>query len=162
MQLSSCWKKIEKNANFWRKNYFGLFFLVLTNMTNVREHYIGAHPVFDRYCASYMIVSLGPKKSRTKFFKIKSIVPKKRLLPFFFWSYPLWQISSKLLLDSTRFYGIYGASYSIISLTQKSLLKTQIFEKKGKFSSEKNILGYFFSYYRTWQTSWKNLKGYTK
>ena len=34
------------------------------------------------------------------------------------------------------------------SLTPKVLLKTRIFEKKGKLSSEENILAYFLSYYR--------------
>ena len=35
--------------------------------------------------------------------------------------------------------------------------KTKIFEKKGNLSSEEKIFAYFFSYYRTWQTSGNNL-----
>ena len=34
------------------------------------------------------------------------------------------------------------------SLTPKVSLKTKLFEKKGKLSSEENILAYFLSYYR--------------
>ena len=33
-------------------------------------------------------------------------------------------------------------------LRPERLLKTQFFEKKGKISSEKNIVAYFSSYYR--------------
>ena len=36
-------------------------------------------------------------------------------------------------------------------------LKTKIFEEKGNIYSEVKILAYFFSYYRTWQTSGNNL-----
>ena len=41
----------------------------------------------------------------------------------------------------------------INSVTPKKLLKTQIFEKKGKLSSEKKFLACFFSHYRVWETS---------
>ena len=37
-----------------------------------------------KYGALYVIIFLEPKKSRTKFFKIKSIVPKKKFLAHFF------------------------------------------------------------------------------
>ena len=42
--------------------------------------------VFNKYGAIYMIISLGLKKSKTKLFKIKGIVPKKNRFcpPFFF------------------------------------------------------------------------------
>ena len=39
---------------------------------------------FNKYGAFYMIIFLGPKKSRTKLFKIKAIVAKKKDFgPFF-------------------------------------------------------------------------------
>ena len=53
--------------------------------------------------------------------------------------YRVWQTSGNILLGSTRYYGILCAGYKITSVTPKRLLKTQIFEKKGYFSSEKYI-----------------------
>ena len=45
-------------------------------------------------------------------------------------------------------------------------MKTQIFEKKGQLSNEKNFVAYFFSYYRTWKYRWttfyKSLQGISK
>ena len=88
-----------------------------------------------------MVISKGPNKSRTKFFKIKAIVPKKKIFAIFFWSYPLWQTSAYLLLCSTRYFGRYGISYKILSLTPKNLLKTQSFEKKkANFPVKKSFL----------------------
>ena len=41
------------------------------------------------------------------------------------------------LLGSTVYFSIYGASYTIISLTPKRLLKTQIREKKASLPVKK-------------------------
>ena len=98
---------------------------------------------FDRYCASYVITLLGPKKSRTNFFKIKAIVPEKKISANFFSCCPLWQTWSNILLCSTRYFGIYGVSYKIISLTPRSLLKTQVFEKKEPFQWRKDSSLFF-------------------
>ena len=103
---------------------------------------------FEKYCASYMIISLWPNKSRTNFFKFKAIVPNKKILANSFWCYPLWQTSNNFLLCSMRLFGSFGVSYKTISLTPKSLLKTQFFEKKGKLFSEEKILANFISHFR--------------
>ena len=50
-------------------------------MTNVREQLLRVHKLFDEYCLSYKILSSGPKKSRTKILKIKTIVPKWKVWP---------------------------------------------------------------------------------
>ena len=49
-----------------------------------------------------------------------------------------------LLLGSTRYLGIYGASCKIISLGPKRLLKTHIFERRQSFQSRKVVALYFF------------------
>ena len=47
-------------------------------MANVREQHIENRICFHKYFASYIIVSSGPKKSNTYFFKKKAIVPVKK------------------------------------------------------------------------------------
>ena len=59
----------------------------------------------------------------------KAIVPLKNLLFHFSSNYRRWQTPSKFLSGSTKFFDNYGASYEIISLTPKRLLKTCVFEK---------------------------------
>ena len=56
-------------------------FSVLSNMRNVSEQLLRVHKLFDEYRLSYMIFSSGPKKSRTKILKIKTIVPKWKVWP---------------------------------------------------------------------------------
>ena len=64
----------------------------------------------------------------------------------------VWQTSVNTLYGSTKYFANYCGSYRINSVTPKKLLKTQLFEKKSKFSSEKKFLACFFSYSRVWQT----------
>ena len=54
------------------------------------------------------------------------------------------------------------ASYKIISLGPKRLLKTKNFEKEGHHSGEEKILTSFFPYYRACQTSGNSLLGSTR
>ena len=70
------------------------------------------------------------------------IIPKKKRLPHFYSYYQLWQILSKL--RSTRYVDNYDAGFNIFSLPPKSVLETQLFEKKG-YSSNGKKLGQFFS-----------------
>ena len=90
-----------------------------------------------------MIVSSGRKKSRSKIFKIKAIVLKKKILAHFFPYYPLRPTSSKLLWGSTTYFRNCYANYKTLSLTIKRLLKTQIYEEKFKLSNAKNVLAFF-------------------
>ena len=46
----------------------------------------------------------------------------------------------------------YSASLEILSVTRKTLFKTQVSEKRAKFQW-KNYLAQVFSYHRVWQTS---------
>ena len=43
----------EKKANFLWRNNFGLFFLLTSNMTNVREQFMRAHKVFWRFLCNW-------------------------------------------------------------------------------------------------------------
>ena len=139
----------EKKGNLSREEKLLAYFFSSYRAWQTLENNLSENTrFFEKYCASYKIISLGPNKSRTNFFKIKAIVPNKKILANSFWCYPLWQTSNNLLLCSTRFFGIYGVSYKTISLTPKSLLKTQIFEKIGNLSSEEKILAFFLSHYR--------------
>ena len=136
-------KVLKKKYSFQRKNILAYFFSHYRIWQTSKNNVSGNTRFFEKFCASYMITPLGPKKSRTKFFKLKAIVPKKKILAIFFSCYPLWQTWSNILLCSTRFFSIYGVSYKIISLTPRSLFKTQVFERKGNLSSEEKILAYF-------------------
>ena len=98
---------------------------------------------FNKYGAIYMIVFLGPKKSRPKYFKIKTIVPRKKFLATFFSYDPLWQALSTLLLGSRRYHGDYGASYQIIALGPDRLFKTHIIWKRQPFQWRKVIALFF-------------------
>ena len=80
------------------------------------------------------------RKSRTKYFKIKAIVPKKKnTLALFFSYYPVLQTLGILLLGSTRSLGIYGPGFKINSLGPKRLPKKHFFGKKAIFSVRKCI-----------------------
>ena len=107
----------------------------------------GSTMLFNKHGAIHSIIFLGPEKWRTKYFKIKAIVPKKKIiLALFFSYYPLLQTLSILLLGSTRYLGIFGASYKIISLGPKRLFKTHVFWKKAIFSVKKCICSIFFRF----------------
>ena len=68
------------------------------------------------------------RRRGTNFSKYRLSSRRKKVWSFSF-SYPLWHTEIKFLLGSRSFFGNYCASYKIISLTPKRLLKTQIFEK---------------------------------
>ena len=104
------------------------------------NNFSGYTRFFDKYCASHMIICLGPKKSITIFFKTMFIVPKKKIFCQFFSCYPLRQIWNNLLLVSTSYFGFSAARYKIISLLPKSLFKTQFFEKTAIFPVKKLII----------------------
>ena len=76
----------RKRQSFHWEKHLGVIFLVLSNMTNVREQLLRAHKLFDEYCSSssYKIFSSGHKQSRTKVFKLNAIIPKENLWPIFF------------------------------------------------------------------------------
>ena len=72
----------------------------------------------------------------------KAIVPLKNLLFHFSSNYRIWHTPSKFLSGSTKFFDNYGASYEIISLTPKRLLKTCVFEKHY-LPNEQNVCTVF-------------------
>ena len=72
---------------------------------------------------------------------------RKTTLAVFFSFFRVWQTSNNNLLGSARYYGNHCASYKIVSVTAKRLLKTQNFDKKDFFSREKIIPANIFSYY---------------
>ena len=80
---------------------------------------------------------------KTKFLKKRQPFQRKKYFGLHFPAIGVWQSSVDELQGSTRFSDNYSGSYNIISLTPKSLLKTQIFENKGSLSSEEQILAFF-------------------
>ena len=132
-------KFLEKKAvkkRFWRS-----FSQIIVHDEHQRTAYKGTQSILKSNEQAIWSF-LWDLRSRETFFSKKCYRPEEKDFGHFFWSYPLRQTSSNLLLGSTRFFDIYGASCSVISSTPKSLLKTQIFEEKGKVSSEKSILAY--------------------
>ena len=66
---------------------------------------------------------------------------RKTILANIFSFYRVWQTSNNKILGSTSYYGNHCASFKIISVTPKRLLKTQIFEKEKTFLPPKNYFG---------------------
>ena len=95
-----------------------------------------------------MIISLGPKKVEIQTFQIKNTFTVTK--DFRFFSLVLSNVTN-LRERFVRVLQLFKKSlwnlYEFI-LAPKKLLKTQIFEKKSYFFSEKNIVASFFSYYR--------------
>ena len=136
--------------SFQRKKYFGIVFSYYRTWQTSGSNLSGYTRFFEKYCASYMVISSGPKKSRTNFFKKSLSYRRKKFWRLFFTYYPLWHTSSSFLLGSKRCFGKYGTRYKIISLTHPSLLKTQLFgEKRQTFHRKKNF-GLLLSFYRSW------------
>ena len=88
---------------------------------------------FDSYWASYKIISLGPTRSMETISQKKAIFSMKNILVSFSSYYRVWHTSRNVLLASTRFCSYHCASYKIISVRLKKLLKTRIFEIKAIF-----------------------------
>ena len=85
-----------------------------------------------------MIIPLGPKKWRTKFFKIKAIVPKKNILANFFSVYPLWQTWSNRLLETHEvFWHFWCKIKDHFFITQESVENTNFWKKKAKLPVKK-------------------------
>ena len=62
-----------KNGNFSSAENFSPFFPVLSNKTKSVNNLWEDTMCFDKFCASYKIISLGPKKSIIEFFKKNAI-----------------------------------------------------------------------------------------
>ena len=128
----------EKKHSFQGMKKFRLFFSHYRTRQIVSEQNLKVHKVFWQVWCNLLDLFLGPKKTRTKFFKIKAFVPKKKkILGHFFSYYPLWQTLSILFYDSTRYLGNSGASYKVISLGPKRFFKTKFFWKSATFSVKK-------------------------
>ena len=123
----------------------------------------GSTKFFDNYCGSYRINSVTPKKLlKTQIFEKRQTLKWKEFLACFISHYRVWQTSRDNIWWSTRYYDVYCGSYSVNSVTPKKLLKKQLFEKKGKSSSEEKFLSNFLAHSGVWQTSVNTLYGSTK
>ena len=76
-------QSFEENPIFPVKKKFHLFFLVLSNMKTVIEQLKRHTRYSDKYCASYIILSAGPKKPRNKVFKKRLSSRLQNILSFF-------------------------------------------------------------------------------
>ena len=101
---------------------------------------------FDNYCGSYRNNSVTPKKLlKTQFFEKKGkLSSEEKFLAIFLAHSRVWQSSVNTLYGSTKYFDNRCGRYRINSVTPTRLLKTQIFERKGKLSSEKMFLARFF------------------
>ena len=59
------------------------FYIVLLIMTNDREHFKRVQIYFDKYCASYKIIPVRPKRSIEKLFKKDPFFCEKKICPLF-------------------------------------------------------------------------------
>ena len=103
-------KFFKKRQPFQKWEDFGLFFLVLSNMTNLREQLIRLHKVFWQELSKQYDRFFRALQVENQIFQKKASVQEKKIFANSFWCYPLWQTSAYLLLCSTRFYGIYDVS----------------------------------------------------
>ena len=78
----------EKKHSFQEMKIFRLFFLTLSNTKSVSEQNTRAYNFFKKIGAIYMIIFSRPKRSRTKYFKFRAIVPKKKDFGPFFLLFP--------------------------------------------------------------------------
>ena len=85
--LRGCWKHqfLKKRQYFQWKRLCGLFFLVLSNVTNLRVQFLRVHKLFWQLCRIYKSISWGPERLlKTPIFEKKAIFPvKKTLWPIF-------------------------------------------------------------------------------
>ena len=76
MSMEEIFFEKEWILHFQRKNLFGLFYLVLSNMRNFKEQICWLIKYSINYCGRYIIISLGTKRLfETKIFEKKAIVP---------------------------------------------------------------------------------------
>ena len=81
-----------RKTDFPLKNYFGPFFLVIPNMTSLREQLASVHVVFWTLMWKFKIVSLKPKWSTKKLFTNKVFYRwKKKISAFVLLHYSVWQ-----------------------------------------------------------------------
>ena len=140
-------QNFEKMHSFQGMRKLRQFYPALMNTKNVSEQYIRVHNVFQQVWCNLYDHFLRTKKSRTKkliFSKLKLSSRRKKKLALFLSYYPLCQTLDILLLGSTRYLGLYGASCKIFSLGPKRLFKTHIFWKKANFPVKKCICPIFF------------------
>ena len=117
-----------------RKKIFWLFFLVLSSMTNVTDSLWGFTRYTDKYCGSYRILSLAPKRLLETNFWIKGYLSSgENIEALFFSYYRVYQASVNILWGSIRSSDKNCRSYKIISLGSTRLLETKIFEKTLPF-----------------------------
>ena len=138
--LRDCWKQnFGKKAIVPIENLYG-HFPRLQNRTNLKKQFKRFQKVFWLFFASNRNISVGPMMSlETTFQKNSFHPPEKKDFGQFFSNSRLLQTLSNVFLGSTIFLSIYDASSKIISSTPKRLLKSQIFEKKAIFPSEKKV-----------------------
>ena len=131
----------------------GPFFIVMSSVTSHMKQFIGVHKLIWKLLWNLQEHSFSDYDViEVKSFRKKAIVQAKKKLSPFFSHIVECETSVDNFQGCKRCSDNYCGSYKIISVTPKKLLKTQLFEKKGNFLSEKKIED-FFSYYRVWEAS---------
>ena len=102
---------------------------------------------FDKYCASFEIISFGPARSMITTSQKKAPFSIRKKFGQFFLVLPSLADPGNSLVGSTWCFGSHCASYEIFSVTLRTLLKIQVFLRKGYFPRKKFCWANFFSIY---------------
>ena len=141
-----------KTKNFWKKGNLSSeeemlapFFPYYRTWHMSENLFWRSTSFFDYYSGTYRSFFFGPERLlKTNVLKKKANFPvKKNELTNFNSFYRLWQTSGNKLQVSTSYSYQYCMNYRRTFLGPNRLLKTQIFEKKGKLFTEKKFGVYF-------------------
>ena len=150
--LRGCWKHkfFEKQRQAFPWKFFSPNFSPLIDCDKLQE-------TRYKFSKNILTITVEDKKAilwdlklcwKQNFWTVKATFPVNRKIWPFFSHYRMKLTSGDISEGYKRFYDNYCWSYKTISLGPKRLLKMQIFEKKGKHSTEKKTWPFFFSHYR--------------
>ena len=126
----------KEKTNFPPKKLFRPIFFRIVEYEKAQ---LTIYRALQRYCASYKVEFLGPTIWMKTISQKRPFSRRKTNLAIFFSFHRLSQTSNNKISGSTRFYGNHCASYKIICVTSKRLLKTKLFEKGKTFFPPKKL-----------------------
>ena len=151
------WTYAVENTNFWKKRatfrwkkHFGLFLIVLSNMTNVKRQFIRFHKVFQHFCANDKNISLWPKRSiETNLSKNSCFHDDKWFWPIFPRAIECHKHRETMYRDRQAFLAVTLELKGALFRTIRGCWKQKVLKIRQIFHRKKNILALFFTYYRT-------------
>ena len=152
----------QKNLNSPWKTILANFFSYYRVWQTSSNTFLGSTRKYGNLCASCKIISLGHTRSiENNFWKRVYFPNEKQFWPIFPY-YRIGQSSGNFLLGSTKYDGNHCASYKMICVIPRRLLKTQLFDKKDFFPARKVFRAIFSRTIEWKKTSRSKLKGYTR